>query len=70
MKFTAKEDFQSKGRFFEAGNTYDSAKHGIDDADVSRWYGAGWCDIEGRDPAPERNMNGVTVKPDSAKHEV
>lgn len=68
MKFTPREDIRSKGRIWEAGNTYDSQKHGVDDADVDRWYNAGWTEVEGRDPAPERKVTRATLKPHSTKH--
>lgn len=68
MKFRPREDIRAKGRTFEIGNpespnTYDSAKQGLDDATVERWYNAGWCEIEGRDPAPPRQVRrGVVVQ--------
>jgi len=69
VKFTPKEDIKGKGgRLFEAGNSYDSEKHGLDDATIVRWYTAGWTEIDGKDPAPERQVRGVTVRPDKASH--
>lgn len=69
MKFTAKELFRSKGLTFEEGNRYDSANYGlIADEDVERWYSAGWCEVEGRDPAPARRPGAVTVRPTKALH--
>lgn len=69
MEFQPKEDIKAKGgRLFEADNTYDSVKHGIDDATIERWYSNGWTEIKGRDPAPERLLRGVTVRPNKATH--
>jgi hypothetical protein len=55
MKFTVKEDFLHGQRQFEAGNTHNSDKLSLSDAELDMFYRAGWVDIEGRDPAPERN---------------
>lgn len=69
MKFTPKEDIKAKGgRLFEADNTYDSHKHQLDDATIERWYSNGWTEIEGRDPAPERQVRGVIVRVNKATH--
>lgn len=68
MKFTPKEIFRSGRMTFEPGNSYDSEIHGIPDANVDRWYAAGWCEVEGRDPAPERQVRGVVVRPQKAAH--
>lgn len=71
MKFTPKEDIRTKpmyGLLLEEGNTVDSEKRGIPDELVERWYQNGWCEIEGRDPAPERKVRGVVLQPHSAKH--
>lgn len=51
MKFKVLHDFKSFMPF-EAGNSHDSVKLGIPDADVERWYRNGFVQIEGKDPAP------------------
>lgn len=69
MKFTPKEDFRHGAQTFEAGNTYDSEKYeGVSDADVYVFHAAGWAEVEGLDPAPARQVRGVAVQPDNARH--
>lgn len=67
-KFTAKEDFMHGRAKFEAGNTYDSEKQGLSDADVNIFYNAGWAEVEGRDPAPERQPGAVAIQPEGTVH--
>lgn len=68
MKFTPKEDFL-KGRMrYEAGNTYDADKHGLTDEDVMRFHAAGWAEVEGQDPAPERRPGPQRLEVQKAKH--
>jgi hypothetical protein len=69
MKFTPLEDIKAKGRLYEAGSPCDSEKQGIPNETVERWYASGWCEIEGREPAPERKVRGVVVRPHTAKHQ-
>lgn len=68
MKFRPLEDIKSRGRVFEAGNQYTSEKHGVADADIERWYANGWCEIDGRDPPPPRQVRGVVVQAQSTTH--
>lgn len=68
MKFTAKEDFRHERATFEEGNTYDSAKQGIEDAMLAAFYDAGWVEIEGRDPSPERNPGAVELRVEGTTH--
>lgn len=67
MKFTVLHDFKAIVPF-EAGNSHDSEKLGILEADVERWYRNGFVQIEGRDPAPalDPKRTEIVVKP--AKH--
>ena len=69
MRFTPKEDIKKKSSTFEADNVYESDKYDfLNDDDVHRWREAGLCEIEGAEPAPARNMAGVTVTPHNARH--
>lgn len=68
MKFTAKEEFRHGHTTFETGNTYDSAKHGLTDAEVMSFHANGWAEVEGKDPAPARQVIGAQLNPHSAKH--
>lgn len=54
MKFTPGEDIKKNGVTYEAGNTYDSAKHGIEDDAIKRWHAAGLCSIEGQEDNERR----------------
>ena len=70
MKFKALEDIKTKatyGLLLEEGNTFDSERRGIPDETVERWYEAGWVQIEGRDPAPERKPGAQRIQPRGAK---
>lgn len=69
MKFRPLEDIKSKGRLFEADNWYTAEKHGVAYADVERWYANGWCEIEGREPPPPRQVRGAVVQPHSTVHQ-
>lgn len=66
MRFTARESFRHGAITYEAGNTYTAEVQGLTDAEVLAIYGAGWADVEGMDPAPERQVRGSVVRPDSA----
>ena len=68
MKFTPKEEFRTGRNIFEAGNTYDSEKYGLTEADINRFYNAGWTEVEGRDPAPERQPGAQTVAVENTTH--
>lgn len=68
MKFTANSDFREGRTLFEAGNTYDSAKHGLTEADLERFWSAGWAEVEGWAEAPERKPGAQTIRP--KKHTV
>ena len=68
MKFTAKEDFRNDRTTFEEGNKYDSEKHGISDAMLDAFYKAGWVEIEGRDPSPDRNPGAVELRVEGSSH--
>jgi hypothetical protein len=68
MKFTAKEDFLNGRTTFEEGNTYDSAKHDISDQMLNAFYDAGWVEIEGKDPSPDRNPGAVELKLEDSSH--
>lgn len=66
MKFKVKVEggFKSPYGAFENGNFHDSAVLGIPEADVERWYRAGFVDILGRDPGPEARPGHTEVAPD------
>ncbi len=69
MKFTPKEDFKHGYQTFESGNTYDSDNHpDVSEKDVRTFHAAGWAEVEGMDPAPPRQVQGVSVSPDNASH--
>lgn len=68
MRFTTKEEIRSKGKILEAGNTFDAEVQGFTKEDVMRWYAAGFCEVEGLEPAPERNPQGQVVRPENAAH--
>lgn len=63
MKFTANEDFRHGHTTFEAGNTYQSEKHGLSDAEVMSFHANGWAEVEGADPAPERQPGAQRIPP-------
>lgn len=67
MKFTVLNDFKSPG-LFEAGNSHDSEKLGVSDADVETWYRMGWVQIEGREKAPALDPKRTELVVKSAKH--
>lgn len=68
MKFTALEDFRHGHALFEAGNTYDCAKHGVSDDEARSFRANGWAEVEGMDPAPARQVRGVSIEPASNAH--
>lgn len=67
MRFTANEDFQAKGHQFEAENGYTAERYGLTEDDLKRYWGAGWCEVEGWDKAPERKPGAQTIKVDTLK---
>lgn len=68
MKFTPKEDFKHGHVTYEAGNTYDSAKHDLSDEEVERFHALGWTEVDGMDPVPERRPGAETLKVAKATH--
>lgn len=69
MKITANEDFKLGYHTFEAGNSYHSEKYpAVTEADWNTAWQAGWCEIEGRDKAPERKPGARRIEPDSSRH--
>lgn len=66
MKFKVLHDFKAF-MAFEAGNSHDSAKLGIPDSDVERWYRNGFVQIEGKDPAPALDPKRTEIAVHSAK---
>ena len=69
MKFTPKETIKHAGHIFEAGNTYNGDLYGgVSDADVEAFHGAGWVEVDGFDPAPDRVVTGAVVSPRGADH--
>jgi len=67
MRFQAKENFKHWHMLFEQGNWYTAESYGIASADVDSFYAAGWAEVEGRDPAPARQVRGAVVQPDSGQ---
>lgn len=67
-KFTAREDFRVEHTTFEQGNTYDPAKHGITDDQLTEIWERGWADVEGWDAAPERQPGAAKVTPAKTTH--
>jgi len=70
MKFSPKETFKHGFGVFEAGNSYDSALHGLSDEEVLQFHRSGWAEVEGQDPAPPRQINPVVVNPKKATHKL
>lgn len=68
MKFTAKEDFRIGRQLFEEGNTYRSENYALSDNQVMSFYSAGWVEVEGMDPAPERVPGAKTVVVEDTTH--
>lgn len=67
MKFKVLHDFKSPS-LYEAGNSHDSAKIGVSDAEVECWYRQGWVQIEGRDAAPALDPKRTELVVESTKH--
>jgi len=68
MKFTAKEDFLYGRTLFEEGNTYNSEKQGVTSEKLDAFYQAGWIEIEGRDPSPDRKPGVVELSVEKTTH--
>lgn len=68
MKFSPKEDIRHERTVFESGNTYDSVTQNLSDELVEAFYTAGWIEIEGRDPSPDRNPGAVTLTVEKTTH--
>lgn len=67
MKFTAKEDFKHGLTTFEAGNVYDSGKHGLFVEEVRYFHRVGWASIDGEEDQP-RDTRKRTLAPHNAAH--
>ena len=68
MKFTSKEDFKVERLTFKAVNTYDSTKYGLSDNQVNSFYNAGWCEVEGKEAAPERKPGAQAIVVETSTH--
>ena len=67
--FSPKEDFKEGQFTYEAGNKYDPEKYGLTVDDLKRFHGHGWAEVEGWDPAPERQViQSVEVVADKSEH--
>lgn len=67
MKFKVLHDFKANG-LFEAGNSHDSEKLGVDVETVERWYRQGWVQIDGYETAPDIDPKRTELAVKSTKH--
>lgn len=68
MKFTPLEDIKHDGRTYEAGNTYDAEKNGVDADDVRRFHAAGWAEVEGMGQPGERKVINARIDVQGSNH--